>query len=202
MNLGYPNAYDRSHRRTGEFLMIHGKCKSAGCYAMTDALMEEVYALMREAFDGGQTVVHVHALPFRMSTANMTRHAKSEWIRFWRTLKEGYDHFELTRQVPTIAVCNRRYVVNVKLSSGDPARLNPAAACPAFQRPKPSPFTPKAGEQHAGEHIVAPGPKTRSVAGADQADAPRMGLTKSQKSVSEWWQGLLPSLGLGSTTGQ
>ena len=38
-NLGYPNSYDRANRRTGEFLMIHGKCKSAGCYAMTDALI-------------------------------------------------------------------------------------------------------------------------------------------------------------------
>src|SRR5262245_61985071 len=36
MNLGYPNAYDKAHGRTGEFLMIHGKCKSAGCYARTD----------------------------------------------------------------------------------------------------------------------------------------------------------------------
>ena len=41
-NLGYPNSYDRANRRTGEFLMIHGKCKSAGCYAMTDALIEEI----------------------------------------------------------------------------------------------------------------------------------------------------------------
>ena len=43
-NLGYPNAYDKAQRRTGEFLMIHGKCKSVGCYAMTDALIEEIYA--------------------------------------------------------------------------------------------------------------------------------------------------------------
>ena len=49
-NLGFPNAYDRSQRRTGEFLMIHGKCKSAGCYAMTDALMEEIYLIARESF--------------------------------------------------------------------------------------------------------------------------------------------------------
>src|SRR6185503_10605589 len=28
-NLGYPNAYDRANRRTGEFLMVHGKCRSA-----------------------------------------------------------------------------------------------------------------------------------------------------------------------------
>ena len=40
-NLGYPNAYDRSHGRTGAHLMIHGNCSSAGCYAMTNALIEE-----------------------------------------------------------------------------------------------------------------------------------------------------------------
>jgi murein L,D-transpeptidase YafK len=33
--------------------MIHGKCKSAGCYAMTDALIEEIYAMARETFVGG-----------------------------------------------------------------------------------------------------------------------------------------------------
>ncbi|MBN8912900.1 MAG: murein L,D-transpeptidase, partial [Rhizobiales bacterium] len=49
-NIGYPNAYDRALGRTGEALMVHGKCKSAGCYAMTDALAEEIYALARDAF--------------------------------------------------------------------------------------------------------------------------------------------------------
>jgi murein L,D-transpeptidase YafK len=49
---------------------------------MTDALMEELYALVREAFNGGQTVVHVHAFPFRMSGENMVSHAKSEWQGF------------------------------------------------------------------------------------------------------------------------
>jgi murein L,D-transpeptidase YafK len=205
-NLGYPNPYDKSNRRTGDALMVHGGCGSSGCYAMTDALMEELYALMREAFDGGQTAVHVHAFPFRMTKANMARHAKSEWARFWRTLKQGYDYFELTRQVPTIAVCNRRYVVNVKMSNGDPAKLNPAAACPSFVRPKPSPFTPKAGEQHAEERVTAPGPKMRAVAGAGQPDAPMMGLTGTPSvvpgAVSGWWQRLLPSLGLGDKTGR
>ena len=67
MNLGYPNAYDRAHRRTGDFLMIHGKCKSAGCYAMTDALIEEIYAMARESFIGGQDSFQVHAFPFRMT---------------------------------------------------------------------------------------------------------------------------------------
>ena len=55
-NLGFPNAYDKAKNRTGKFLMIHGKCKSAGCYAMTDALVEEIYALGRDALRGGQLV--------------------------------------------------------------------------------------------------------------------------------------------------
>ena len=175
MNLGYPNAYDKSHRRTGEFLMIHGKCKSAGCYAMTDALIEEIYAIARESFLGGHDGFQVHAFPFRMTPENLARHASHEAYPFWQTLKEGYDFFEYARQVPTVAVCSRRYMVNVALRSGDPRALNPEAACPAFLRPKPDPFRPRPGEQTAEHHIVVPGPKMRAVASAN-ADAPRAGL--------------------------
>jgi murein L,D-transpeptidase YafK len=35
-DLGYPNAYDRAHGRTGAHLMVHGDCSSRGCYSMTD----------------------------------------------------------------------------------------------------------------------------------------------------------------------
>lgn len=90
-NLGYPNAFDKSLRRTGDALMVHGKCKSAGCYAMTDALIEEIYALARDSLAAGQEAIHVHAYPFRMTDANMARHAANKWMPFWRTLKEGYD---------------------------------------------------------------------------------------------------------------
>jgi hypothetical protein len=34
-NTGFPNAFDRSLGRTGSFLMVHGGCRSVGCYAMT-----------------------------------------------------------------------------------------------------------------------------------------------------------------------
>ena len=44
-NLGYPNAYDRAHKRTGSALMVHGNCVSIGCYAMTDAGIEEIYSV-------------------------------------------------------------------------------------------------------------------------------------------------------------
>jgi murein L,D-transpeptidase YafK len=193
-NLGYPNPFDKSNRRTGDALMVHGGCGSSGCYAMTDALMEELYALVREAFEGGQDVVHVHAFPFRMTRANMARHSRSKWRGFWHTLKQGYDYFELTRQVPAVAVCNRRYLVNVKMAPGiDPAKLDPRAACPAFRRPKPSPFKPKSGEQLAEERIVVPGRKMRSVAQTD-SDAPMSGLTKTPGGGTPWWRNLWPKV--------
>jgi len=175
MNLGYPNAFDRSQGRTGEALMIHGKCKSAGCYAMTDALIEEIYAIARESFLGEHDGFQVHAFPFRMTDENMVRYAKHEAYPFWRTLKEGYDYFELTRQLPTVAICNRHYVVNVAMRGGDPTRLDPGGACPAFLRPRPDPFKPKPGEQLAEQRIVVPGTKMRSLASASEGTT-RSGL--------------------------
>ena len=154
-NLGYPNAYDRANRRTGDFLMIHGKCKSAGCYAMTDALIEEIYAMARESFTGGQSSIQVHALPFRMTNAKLDRHKSSPHYKFWLTLKEGYDHFETTRQPPTVAVCERRYVVNVKTASSQ--RVQPEGACPMFERPVIEAFVPLADPTTIGAPAMAAG---------------------------------------------
>ena len=68
-NIGFPNTYDAVNGHSGSALMVHGDCKSVGCYAMTDAYIEEIYILAREAFNGGQTKFHVQALPFRMTSA-------------------------------------------------------------------------------------------------------------------------------------
>ncbi len=183
-NLGFPNAFDKAHRRTGDFLMVHGKCRSAGCYAMTDALIEEIYALAREAYIGGQELIHVHAFPFRMTDANIARHAKHQAAPFWQTLKEGYDYFETTRQTPAVAVCARKYVVNVKLPANQ-SRVDPEGACPAFERPPLDPFRPKPGEQFAEERIVVPGPKERSMASSGTLNAPRSGLTTTRPASSQ-----------------
>lgn len=178
-NLGFPNTYDKAHGRTGEYLMVHGRCKSVGCYAMTDALMEEIYGVARESFLGGNDTFQVHAFPFRMTEANMRRHAGHEAYPFWLTLKEGYDYFEYARQVPNVAVCSKRYFVNVTLRNGDvPAGLNPLAACPPFSRPQPVQFVPKPGEQQAQVQVVMPGPKMRGLAGVDPGT--RSGLLNAQ----------------------
>src|ERR1700736_5248286 len=132
INTGYPNAYDRANGRTGAFLMIHGGCSSAGCYAMTDEQIAEIYALARESFSGGQKSFQVQAYPFRMTPLNVARHRNSPHMAFWRMLKEGYDHFEVTRQEPKVDVCDRHYVFDVQPSG----KLNPAAPCPAYSVPQ------------------------------------------------------------------
>ena len=109
-NLGFPNAYDRSYGRTGAHLMVHGDCSSRGCYAMTNAQIEEIYTLALHAFRAGQEAFNVHAFPFRMHDINMAKYSGHQWIDFWRNLREGYDLFELTRRLPSVGVQNRRYV--------------------------------------------------------------------------------------------
>lgn len=134
-NLGFPNAYDRSHGRTGSHLMVHGACSSAGCYSMEDEQIAEIYALARDAFRGGQRDFQVQAYPFRMTPANMAKHAGNPNMPFWRRLKEGSDHFEVTGIPPKVDVCGRDYVFNA--SSADPRRrLEPTAACPALEVPE------------------------------------------------------------------
>jgi len=110
-NLGYPNAYDRAHERTGSFLMVHGNCVSLGCYAMTDAKIEEIYALVENALDKGQKDVPVHAYPFKMTEENMALYEGNDWYDFWVNLKEGYDYFEDQKHPPKIQVKEKRYEI-------------------------------------------------------------------------------------------
>ena len=108
-DLGFPNAYDRARGRTGSWLMVHGACVSIGCYAMTDAGIEEIYGLAEAALDAGQPFFRVHAFPFRMTETNMARHVGSEWTDFWTNLQAGYAFFEETRRPPNVTVRDERY---------------------------------------------------------------------------------------------
>ncbi len=159
-NLGYPNSYDKSLGRTGDSVMVHGKCRSAGCYAMTDALMEEIYGVTREALKAGQQNFQLHAYPFRMTDARMAEMKSHKWLPFWKTLKQGYDHFETHRIPPGVAVCERRYVVNVIAQSKPDAD----GACPAFQRPVIAAFTPMPTEP---DPVVASGNKLKGLVSSD-----------------------------------
>jgi murein L,D-transpeptidase YafK len=108
-NIGYPNTYDRTHKRTGSALMVHGNCVSIGCYAMTDAGIEEIYSLCDAALMNGRRFFRVHCFPFRMTEANMKRHRSSKWVNEWRNLKQGYDWFEKAKRPPNVTVGGKRY---------------------------------------------------------------------------------------------
>ncbi len=129
-NLGYPNAFDRALGRTGAYLMVHGGCASIGCYAMTDAVIDELWRLVTAALDNGQERVGVHIYPFRMTDVRLAAYAS--WhpaAEFWRDLKQAHDLFETRRVPPKVTVCERRYVAR----RGTPAAKNAPAVrmgCP------------------------------------------------------------------------
>ncbi|WP_420407454.1 L,D-transpeptidase family protein [Hoeflea sp.] len=172
-NMGYPNSYDRSHNRTGSNLMVHGACSSAGCYSMTDEQVLEIYGFARDAFKGGQEYFLVEALPFRMTPENMARHRDNEHFEFWKMLKTGYDHFELTKRPPKVEVCERRYVFNQVTEQPD-AKFRASQACPPAQVPQSLALAYNSYQQDWNEAFTA------AVAKFDRDEARELAAAREQ----------------------
>ena len=98
-NIGYPNRYDRELGRTGSFIMVHGSIWSVGCFAMTDAGIDEIYTLVNEAFKAGAENVPVQIYPFRMTAERMKKEKGNTHYAFWQHLHPGWQHTE-TRHEP------------------------------------------------------------------------------------------------------
>ena len=128
-NVGYPNPMERAMGHSGGDIMVHGICSSRGCFAMTDAQIEEIYAVMREAFNAGQKSVQFQSYPFKMTAENLAKFRHDPNMPFWKNLKEGSDHFEVTKREPKLNYCNQHYVFNAE---GD-ARFDPTGACPTIK---------------------------------------------------------------------
>ncbi len=136
-NTGYPNAFDKALGRSGSQLMVHGDCSSRGCYAMTDEQIAEIYSLGRESFFGGQRAFQLQAYPFKMTPMNMAKHRNNPNMPFWKMIKEGYDHFEVTRQEPKVEFCEKKYVFDAAKppdAAKDPV-FEASAKCPAYVIP-------------------------------------------------------------------
>lgn len=108
-NLGFPNVFDRQLGRTGSALMVHGGCSSVGCYAITDESVDEVYAVVEAALAAGQEAVDVHVFPFRMTAMALAAEGDSQWLGYWRNLKQGYDLFESAFVPPKVGACRGEY---------------------------------------------------------------------------------------------
>jgi len=133
-NTGYPNAFDKALGRTGSQLMVHGDCSSRGCYAMTDEQIAEIYSLGRESFFGGQKSFQLQAYPFKMTPTNMAKHRNNPNMPFWKMIKEGNDHFEVTRQEPKVDFCEKKYVFDAIKKPGATKELvfDASAKCPDY----------------------------------------------------------------------
>lgn len=129
-NLGFPNAFDRAHGRSGSLLMVHGDCRSVGCYAMTDPVIDEIWTLITSALNAGQKRFQVQVFPFRMTETNMSLHAGDRDIGFWRQLQPGHDAFVRDHVPPIMSVCDGRYAI--RRATGDSDGSSPIeAGCPA-----------------------------------------------------------------------
>ncbi|HEY6518507.1 MAG TPA: murein L,D-transpeptidase family protein [Roseiarcus sp.] len=129
-NVGYPNAYDRAYGRTGGNVMVHGVCSSAGCFSMTDDQVADIYAIARDSFAGGQREIQLQSYPFHMTAENMAKFRLDPNIDFWKNLKDGSDHFEVTKAEPSVLVCGKHYVFDATARD----EVTGSEPCPALKR--------------------------------------------------------------------
>lgn len=162
LNIGYPNALDKALGRTGDFIMVHGKCVSVGCFAMTDDLIEEIYAFVRDSTAGGETRVPLHIFPFRMTAKNILAHNDHPALPTWTPLKEAYDDFSTSRMPPRVAICSKRYIVNPITVSNAGLDADAATACPANPGKLLAPVSRRLAKKLVSTPLMALGPKTRT----------------------------------------
>jgi murein L,D-transpeptidase YafK len=149
-NVGYPNNFERALGRNGGDIMVHGTCSSRGCFAMTNEQIEEIYAIMRESFNGGQKAVQFQSYPFRMTAENMAKFRHDPNMAFWKNLKEGSDNFEVTKKPVQVGFCGSKYVFN----ANPQGPMDPLAACPTLKT-DPEIATAVAEKARADESKVA-----------------------------------------------
>jgi len=116
--------------------MVHGGCASIGCYAMTDAAIDELWQIVTAALDAGQERVGVHAFPFRMTEERLAAFAWHPYAEFWRDLKRAYDLFEESRIPPQVSVCEKRYAAQPGRAADNAPALRPT--CPAARTDRPA----------------------------------------------------------------
>jgi murein L,D-transpeptidase YafK len=91
--------------------MIHGRCESIGCLAMTDPVIEDIWTLVSAAHQAGQAKVDVHIFPCVLSEKALAGFAESKHLLYWTDLMAIQNAFDRTGKPPIVAVNSSRYVV-------------------------------------------------------------------------------------------
>ena len=113
LGLNYPNVSDRilsDSLRPGSAIYIHGSCVSVGCIPVTDEDIEEIFLIASYAKANGEDFIPVHVFPFRYNSRRSLEYFKltaknnPALQKFAMELKDAYDKFEETRQVPLVLI--------------------------------------------------------------------------------------------------
>ncbi len=111
--LNYPNVSDRilsDSLHPGDGIYIHGSCVSVGCIPVTDDEIEEIYTIASFAKDQGEDFIPVHVYPVRFNNKKSMDYFRNfsknnpGLQKFGTELKEAYEKFEDTHQLPVILV--------------------------------------------------------------------------------------------------
>jgi len=104
--IDYPNASDRIRggATPGGEIMMHGRCASIGCVAMTDERIEELYVIAWSTWRERGQKTHLHMFPARDFDALLDDPSHAAHHGFWREIREGHDTFEQTRRLPKVTV--------------------------------------------------------------------------------------------------
>ena len=113
LGLNYPNSSDRilgDSLQPGGDIYIHGSCVTTGCIPITDQQIEELYILAAMARSEGQDFIPVHIFPIRFSNPKSYAYLErlmrddSELRQFEKTMKQAFDYFDVTKQLPIVSV--------------------------------------------------------------------------------------------------
>jgi murein L,D-transpeptidase YafK len=122
LGLNYPNISDRilsDSLHPGNGIYIHGSCVSVGCIPVTDEEIEEIYTIASYAKAEGEDFIPVHVYPVRFNNKRSMDYFKNfaknnpSLQKFAAELKEAYEKFEDTHELPVILVDPKgNYVVD------------------------------------------------------------------------------------------
>lgn len=116
LGINYPNESDMklsTAEHKGGNIFIHGAAVSAGCLAMSNYYIEDIYLCAVKAKANGQQKIPVQIFPFKPTVINLayfSRYAefkKNE--KFWRNITKGYQMFEQTNRLPEITIGDDGY---------------------------------------------------------------------------------------------
>ena len=111
LGINYPNESDMklsSFDRKGNDIFIHGAQCSAGCLAMSNYYIEDIYMYAVKAHSNGQQRIPVHIFPFKMTDSKMMYYnqwgAYQRHTMFWNNIRKGYTFFEKNHRLPEVSV--------------------------------------------------------------------------------------------------